>query len=317
MGKSELTADGPTVTIVTPSLNQGTYLRECIESVLAQDYAHIEYIIMDGGSTDESVGIIQGYADRIAHWESHADAGQSDAIDRGWRHGTGGIVAWMNADDFYLPGAVAAAVTYLTEHPEVDIVYGDYSAVDENGSPTAPGVPARPFDRDALMRTNFIPSGSAFIRADVVRRVGFLDAELKFLMDWEYWLRASTCCTFAFLPRALSSFRIHPAGRTWSDDAAKAKEMAYVAGTLKARLGSHHGARSYAGPGAAGLYLGAAVYSLSGGDRWHALAFLCMSFVNSPFGLQSERVRVLAHVVGVRRGGEQRFPSATGTSSRL
>src|SRR5450759_3711444 len=81
---SDAPANGPTVTIVTPSLNQGVYLRECIESVLAQDYPHLEYIIMDGGSTDESVGIIQGYGERIAHWESHPDDGQSDAINRGW-----------------------------------------------------------------------------------------------------------------------------------------------------------------------------------------------------------------------------------------
>lgn len=310
-------ASGPTVTIVTPSYNQGAYLRECVASVLGQDYPHLEYVIMDGGSTDESVRIIQGYAERIAHWESHPDAGQSDAINRGWRCGTGDIVAWMNADDCYLPGAVTAAVDYLDKHPEVDIVYGDYIATDENGSPSARGVPARPFDDEALRRTNFIPSGSAFMRADVVRRIGLLDVDLKFVMDWDYWLRASTCCSFAFLPRALSNFRIHPAGRTWSDDAAKAKEIAYLAGMLRARSHPRQSARSRTDLGAATLYLTAAGYSLSGGDRRRALAYLFKSFANAPFRLGLGRIRVLAHVLGVRRSSERRVPSATVSSSLL
>jgi len=301
----------PTVTIVTPSLNQGGYLRECIESVLGQDYPHLEYIIMDGGSTDESVRIIRSYAERIAHWESHPDGGQSDAINGGWWRGAGDIVAWMNADDSYLPGAVTAAVQYLAEHPDVDIVYGDYNAVDENGSPSAGCVPARPFDEEALMRTNFIPSGSTFIRADVVRRVGFLDSDLKFVMDWDYWLRASTCCTFAFLARPLSNFRIHPAGRTWSDDGAKAKEIAYLASTLGARLHWRRSARLHSSLGAAGLYLVAASYSLTGGERRRALAYVLKSFANAPCRLGWTRLRVLAHVFGVRRNSRSQAASTT------
>ena len=114
----------PTVSIVTPSFNQGRFIRETIESVLSQDYPAIEYMVIDGGSTDETVSILKSYGNRI-FWISEPDSGQSDAINKGWKRATGEILTWLNSDDVYLPGAIAKAADYLQRHPNVGVVYGD------------------------------------------------------------------------------------------------------------------------------------------------------------------------------------------------
>jgi len=119
----------PLVTIVTPSYNQADYLEETIQSVLNQDYSNIEYFIIDGGSTDNSISIIKKYADKLGWWVSEADQGQTDAINKGFAHANGEILAWINSDDTYISGAVLEAVDYLQSHPDVGMVYGDANKV--------------------------------------------------------------------------------------------------------------------------------------------------------------------------------------------
>jgi glycosyltransferase involved in cell wall biosynthesis len=111
-------SEKPLVSIVTPSFNQAPFLRRTIESVLGQDYPNLEYIVIDGGSDDGSLAVIQEYADRLAYWESIPDKGQTDAINKGFSRATGKYIAWLNSDDIYRPGAVAEAVAYLEAHPE-------------------------------------------------------------------------------------------------------------------------------------------------------------------------------------------------------
>src|SRR5260221_5302272 len=119
------------VSIVTPSYNQGKFIRETIESVLTQDYANIEYWVIDGGSTDETLGILQQYEnDPRFHWISEPDKGQSDAINKGWSRCQGDVLAWLCSDDLYCPGAIRTQVDYLLSHPDVDAVYGDVLFVD-------------------------------------------------------------------------------------------------------------------------------------------------------------------------------------------
>src|SRR5512136_2224736 len=123
----------PTVSIITPSFNQAHFIEETIRSVLAQDYPNLEYIIVDGGSTDGSVEIIQKYAGHLAWWVSEKDKGHADALNKGFAHARGDILAWLNSDDTYYPGAVAEAVTYLQSHPETGMVYGDADLTDNAG----------------------------------------------------------------------------------------------------------------------------------------------------------------------------------------
>ena len=122
----------PLVTVVTPSYNQARFIRETIESVLKQDYPRIEYLVIDGGSTDESVSILREYSDHL-RWVSEPDRGQAHAINKGWRQARGCILAYLNADDLYMPGAVAQAVAALVAHPEAAAVYGEGYHVDKEG----------------------------------------------------------------------------------------------------------------------------------------------------------------------------------------
>jgi len=121
------------ISIFTPSYNQAHFLEKTIQSVLSQDYPHIEYLIVDGGSTDDTVNIIKKYEDKLSWWTSEKDGGQTDAINKGLARAKGDIFAWINSDEIYEPGALTAAVKYLQEHPEVGMVYGDCNYINESG----------------------------------------------------------------------------------------------------------------------------------------------------------------------------------------
>jgi glycosyltransferase involved in cell wall biosynthesis len=123
----------PKVSIITPSFNQGKFLEASICSVLEQNYPNIEYIIVDGGSQDESVEVIKKYQDRLAWWVSEKDKGHADALNKGFSRATGEILAWLNSDDIYFPNAISEVVAVLTSHPEVGMVYGDAELIDDAG----------------------------------------------------------------------------------------------------------------------------------------------------------------------------------------
>jgi glycosyltransferase involved in cell wall biosynthesis len=208
----------PLVTIVTPSYNQADYLEETIQSVLNQDYSNIEYFIVDGGSTDNSISIIKKYADKLGWWVSEADQGQTDAINKGFAHANGKILAWINSDDTYSSGAVSEAVDYLQSHPDVGMVYGDANLIDECGNIIGQ-FPARQTDYMQL-RHGFvhIPQQTAFFRSDLWRKVGPLDTTFYFAMDYDLWVRLAKLAPLIYIPRLWANFRLHQSGKSVSAD---------------------------------------------------------------------------------------------------
>jgi glycosyltransferase involved in cell wall biosynthesis len=206
------------VSIVTPSFNQAPFLEETILSVLNQDYEHLEYIIVDGGSTDGSLEIIQKYADRLAWWVSEPDRGQTDAINKGFARSTGEIFAWLNSDDTYLEGAVAEAVAYLMSHPDVSAVYGDANLVDEKGVVIGK-FPASQTNYQQLMRGYVhIPQQATFFRGDLWKKVGPLDPSFFFAMDYDLWVRLSKEAPLVYHPRRWANFRLHGDAKSVESD---------------------------------------------------------------------------------------------------
>src|SRR5688572_5872367 len=129
---NRLTTAWPKITVVTPSYNQGRFLERAIRSVLSQNYPHLEYFVFDAGSTDKSVAILKKYGKRLAYWTSETDRGQSDAISKGWSMATGDVLAWLNSDDFYYPGALHEVARMFNADPKLKMVCGSVALVDEN-----------------------------------------------------------------------------------------------------------------------------------------------------------------------------------------
>ena len=208
----------PLVSIITPSYNQARYLEKTIQSVLSQDYANIEYIIVDGGSTDGSREIIERYASRLARWVSEPDRGQTDAINKGFARAQGEILAWLNSDDTYLPHAITEAAAFLVAHPQAGMVYGDANLVDESGEVIG-RFPARQTDYRRLMRGYVhIPQQASFFRADLWRKVGPLDPSFFFAMDYDLWVRLARRSSLVYHPRLWANFRLHKAGKSVAAD---------------------------------------------------------------------------------------------------
>jgi glycosyltransferase involved in cell wall biosynthesis len=182
--------------------------------VLAQDYPQIEYIVIDGGSTDGTLDIIKKYAGRISAWVSEPDKGQTDAINKGFARATGNILAWINSDDTYAPGAVAAAVGYLQEHPEVGLVYGDCNFINEHGRVIGRFNATQTDGR--LLRRGYvhIPQQASFFRADLWRQVGPLDPSFYFAMDYDLWTRLAARSQLKYVPQTWANFRLHTSGKT-------------------------------------------------------------------------------------------------------
>ena len=210
----ELTPSLPLVSIVTPSFNQVRFLEATIQSVLSQNYPRLEYLIVDGGSADGSVDIIKRYAGKIAWWVSEKDQGQTDAINKGFAHARGDVLAWLNSDDTYEPNAVSSAVGFLNDHPEAGLVYGDANYIDEAGRVIG-RFPAAQTDWTRLRRGYVhIPQQAAFFRADLWRTVGPLDPSFYFAMDYDLWVRLARCSEVKYVPQTWASFRLHASGKT-------------------------------------------------------------------------------------------------------
>ena len=208
----------PKVTIVTPSYNQAHFLEETMRSVLEQDYPNIEYIVIDGGSSDGSAEIIQKQESQLAYWQSQKDKGQTDAINQGFARASGDILAWLNSDDILLPGAVTAAVKQLQAHPEVGMVYGDCLWINADGKKIG-NFPAAQTDLKKLRRGYVhIPQQASFFWAELWKKVGPLDDSFYFAMDYDLWTRLAAEAPLLYVPELWAAFRLHGDAKSIAED---------------------------------------------------------------------------------------------------
>lgn len=201
----------PRITIVTPSFNQAKYLPETIESILKQDYPNLEYIIIDGGSTDGSVDIIKKYESSLSYWVSEKDNGQSDAINKGFKGATGVLFNWINSDDVLFPGALHRIAKAYTKNPDADLIAGDHARSNSEGRIFR--VSAAP-SRMALSPANWVVFGgqqSTFFSAISYKRVGGVREHLNIIMDTDLYYRIyATGGRLAFANGMIGMIRNHP-----------------------------------------------------------------------------------------------------------
>jgi glycosyltransferase involved in cell wall biosynthesis len=205
----------PRISIVTPSFNQGEYLEQTIQSVLNQDYANVEYIVMDGGSTDESPGIIRRYADRLAHWESVPDRGQSHAINKGFARATGDIFGWLNSDDWLEPGALSRVAVEAVRYPDVGAFVGEARVIDLAGNVEVYTPGELSFEAFCQwLDGKFFMQPACLFRRSAWETSGPLDETLHIALDLDLWLKMVRRVPFQRVDQWLSTARRHPRAKT-------------------------------------------------------------------------------------------------------
>ncbi|HEX6386420.1 MAG TPA: glycosyltransferase family 2 protein [Anaerolineae bacterium] len=221
-------ATGLKVSVVTPSFNQGQYLEETIRSVLLQGHPNLEYIVIDGGSSDGSVEIIRKYEPWLSYWTSEPDRGQSDAINKGFARASGQIFGWLNSDDVYEPGALQRVAGYFAAEPACELLYGTGWYLDANSVKTEACSWIRSFDPDLLLTFNFILQPAAFWRRSLWQRTGELNISYHWAMDWEWFIRATRTAPPHFLREDFARWRITPEIKTRSGGDVRRAELAEI-----------------------------------------------------------------------------------------
>jgi len=206
--------DYPKVSVVTPSFNQAEFLERTMRSVLDQGYPNLEYIVIDGGSTDGSVDIIRKYADRLAYWVSEPDRGQVDAINKGLRRATGAWVAWQNSDDVFFPGTFEQLAEAAAKHPEVDLIIGNMMIIDAHDRELRDVRYVTPTHGALLAEGMLLANQAAFWRRNVHDEIGWLDESLQCSFDYEWFLRLTEKHRGVHVNQFWGGFRVHEATKT-------------------------------------------------------------------------------------------------------
>ncbi|MEI7772791.1 MAG: glycosyltransferase family 2 protein, partial [Chloroflexales bacterium] len=263
--------------------NQGRYLRETIESVLGQGYPNLEYLVIDGGSSDESLDVLRSYVgEPRLRWLSEPDRGQSDAINKGLARCRGHILAWLNSDDTYLPGAIAGQVRALMADPAVGAVYADAQYIDAAGRPLT-RIYGRPYSPLALLRLDIPAQPTVFMRRDLVVRVGPLSLARRYSLDSDYWARAARVAPFRQVRALVATYRLHPSSKTVGQSAGFYREWLSVAEGYFAAPDLPAELRAARGAVIADIYAAMANLEARGGRATDALRYLAYAvFAGGP-----------------------------------
>ena len=210
----------PSLSIVTPSFNQGLFIKEAIESVAYQRFPNVEHVIIDGGSKDKTVNILRQCSEVPAwqhvKWSSEPDGGQSEALNRGFRQATGDLIGWLNSDDRYRPGSFECVRRAFAENPNIDVIYGDYALIDEAGHVLKVKREIE-FNRFVLKyhRVLYIATTATFFRRRIFAEGNWLDEGLHYAMDFDFFVRlVGAGYRFKHIPALLADMRVHPASKS-------------------------------------------------------------------------------------------------------
>ena len=289
------------VSIITPSYNQVSFLEQTLRSVLEQDYPRIEYIVVDGASSDGSIDVIKKYADKLAWWVSEKDSGQAEAINKGLIRSNGEIVAWLNSDDYYLPNAISKVVEVFEANPDVVMIYGDMLAVDEHGQ-TINELKYKQLMLEDLLCFQIIGQPAVFFRREAYKKAGGLDTTFHFLLDHHFWIRIAQHGKILHVPQMWAAARYHVAAKNRAKAAEFGREAFRILDWAKHEVGLVDAVSSVERCARASANRVDARYLLDGGKPGSALgAWMRAFFIHPPTALARLNILVsaLLHLSGL------------------
>lgn len=291
----------PLVSIITPSYNQADFLEQTIRSVFEQDYPRIEYMVVDGGSTDGSVEIIEKYAGRLSWWVSEKDKGQGEAINKGLSRARGDIVAWVNSDDYYLPKAISAAVKVFQQNPDVLLVYGDMLAVDEKGN-TTNVLKYKQLSLEDLLCFQIIGQPAVFFRREAYQQVGGLDINFHYMLDHHLWIRIARHGKILHVPQVWAAARYHAQAKNLSQPVGFGREAFRILDWMKSEPGLSESFAKVERAARASAYRVNARYFLDAGQAGASLrAWFTALTLHPPTALKRMNIFISAilHLLGL------------------
>lgn len=255
---------------MTPSYNQAAYLEQTLTSVLEQDYPRLEYLVVDGASTDGSVDIICKYADKLAWWISEKDSGQAEAINKGLSRANGEIIAWLNSDDYYLPDAISAVVKTFQENSDVVLVYGNMLAVDEHGE-TINVLEYGQLTLEDLLCFQIIGQPAVFFRREALEKAGNLDITYHCFLDHHLWLRIALQGRVLHVDEIWAAARYHAEAKNVANPIEFSREAFRTLDWVKTQPGLAEAVMGVERRARASAYRVDARYQLNGGQVWKSL----------------------------------------------
>lgn len=282
----------PKISIVTPSFNQGKFLEETIRSVLMQGYPNLEYIIIDGGSSDNSVEIIRKYERWISAWVSEPDQGQADAINKGFSRSTGAILGWLNSDDLLYPGSIKRVVEMFSSNDDVDMIYGDVSYGAALGN-IEREIHGSQLDFGEMLRTLRVdvPQQGCLWRRSVFEKVGGLNPRWHVVLDQEFFLRVASKCKLLYLHETLGFFRDHELSKSTSQQTRWLTELPAMYTDFFSKENLHENISSLKGETMGVVYITCATIAFRQIGKLASLGYLLKAVSCDPFFMFRRHIR--------------------------